>query len=151
MKSLTLSFALMLIVSCLLFGQAKQVPANSVQEITALENAWNDAAIKYDVAWYERNMADSSIFTDEEGVVKDKAVLIAGIKKKDSKLESLTYEKLKVQVYGDTAIATGVYVIKKGTYKGKDISGKYPFTDTWIKIGGRWQLVADHNSKLPVK
>ena len=151
MKRLILSIVFMLFASCLIFGQAKQAPGNAVQEITALENAWNDASQKYDIPWFEHNFADSCILTDEDGIVKDKAKVIADAKNKLAKLESLSFEALKVQLYGDTAIATGVYVIKKGTYKGKDVSGKYPFTDTWIKIGGRWQLVADHNSKLPAK
>jgi ketosteroid isomerase-like protein len=52
---------------------------------------------------------------------------------------------MKVQVYGETAVTKGVYVIK-GTFKGKDVTGKYPYTDVWVKIGGRWQCVADHLS-----
>jgi ketosteroid isomerase-like protein len=59
-------------------------------------------------------------------------------------------ENLRVKEYGDTALATAISVIK-GTYKGKDNNGKYPWTDTWIKIGGHWQCVASHNSKLPTK
>jgi ketosteroid isomerase-like protein len=152
MKRFTFLVLAVLFASGLVFGQTKQTAVeNAVQEITALENAWNEAAQKYDIAWFERNFADTCILTDEDGVVKDKAAAIAGLKKKESKLESLAFEGFKVQVYGDTAIASGVYVIKKGTHKGKDISGKYPFTDTWVKIGGRWQVVADHNSKLSAK
>jgi ketosteroid isomerase-like protein len=83
-------------------------------------------------------------------VVENKTALIANVKSKAFKAESYTMENLKVQAYGDTAVATGISVIK-GTYKGKDNNGKYPWTDTLIKIGGRWQCVASHNSKLPSK
>ena len=151
MKKLLVSTVLMLAVSCLIFGQAKQAAKqDTVKEITALENAWNDAAQKYDVAWFERNLADSLSNTDENGKVSDKAATIADVKNKASKIESISNESFKVEVYGDTAVATGIFVLK-GTYKGKDSSGRYPFTDTWIKLAGRWQCVASHNSKIPSK
>jgi len=156
MKRLIVAIVLVLIVSCLSFGQAKQKQAatlagqNAVQEITALENAWYDASLKYDVSWFERNIADSFITTDENGVVENKAALIANVKNKAFKAESYTLENLKVQVYGEAAVATGISVVK-GTYKGKDSSGKYPWTDTWVKIGGRWQCVASHSSKIASK
>jgi len=151
MKKLLVSLFLVLLVFCLSFGQTKPATGqNTVNEVTALENAWNDAMQKYDVAWYERNMADSLINTDENGKVTDKATTIAHTKNKVSKIESISLENFKVQTYGDTAVATGIAVIK-GTYEGKDSSGKYPFTDTWVKLAGRWQCVATHSSKIPSK
>lgn len=151
MKRLIMSFVLVLLVSCLSFGQAKKSAGqNVVQEITALENAWNEAAQKHDVSWFEKYLADSYSGTDEDGKVSDKAMEIANVKNKLSKIEAISNENVKVQSYGDTAVATGITVVK-GTYKGKDNSGKYPWTDTWIKLNSRWQLVAGHNSKLPAK
>ena len=153
MKRLIVAIVLVLIVSCLSFGQAKPKQAatpvgqNAVQEVTALENAWIDAERQYDVSWFEHNLADSYHNTDENGVVSDKATTIADVKNRASKIESYSYEGFKVQAYGDTAVATGIAVFK-GTYKGKDNSGKYPWTDTWVKLAGRWQCVASHNSKI---
>jgi hypothetical protein len=36
----------------------------------------------------------------------------------------------------------------KGNYKGQDISGKYRFTDTWVKRNGKWQVAASHSTKV---
>jgi ketosteroid isomerase-like protein len=149
MKRLMFSIVLVLLVSCLCFGQAKQAAVhNAVQEITALENAWNEASQKYNVSWFEKYLADSYVGTDEEGKVSDKAMVTERVKNKVAKIEAVSNENVKVQLYGDTAIATGIFVVK-GTFKEKDNSGKYPWTDTWIKLNGRWQCVASHNSKLP--
>ena len=115
------------------------------QEVAALERAWLDAAMKYDVAWFERHIADTFISTDFEGVVTGKAAMVADLKAKAGK-ETVSYDGLKVQAYGDTAIATGITVVK-GTYKGKDSTGRYAWTDTWVKRGGQWQCVAGHSSK----
>jgi ketosteroid isomerase-like protein len=156
MKRLIFVIVWVFIVSCLSFGQAKPKQAaapagqNAVQEITDLENAWNNAALKYDVSWYERNIADSYISTDENGVVENKSAMIAHVKSKAFKAVSYALENLRIQAYGDAAVSTGTSVVK-GTFKGKDISGKYPWTDTWVKLGGRWQCVAGHNSKIASK
>jgi ketosteroid isomerase-like protein len=48
---------------------------------------------------------------------------------------------MTVHVYGNTAVAAGANNLH-GTYKGQDISGKYRFTDTWVKRNGKWQVVA---------
>jgi hypothetical protein len=33
-------------------------------------------------------------------------------------------------------------------YKEQDISGKYSFTDTWVKRYGKWQAVASQATKV---
>jgi ketosteroid isomerase-like protein len=143
--------AVLLMFACMNFGQTKpSTGQNAVQDVTALEKAWLDAARQYDVSWFERNIADTFTITDERGVLTDKATMISDVKSKASKFESISYESLKVQGYGDTAIARGIYV-QKGTYKGKDNSGQYSFTDTWVKLAGRWQCVAEHVSKVVSK
>jgi hypothetical protein len=44
-------------------------------------------------------------------------------------------------------VAAGNSTIK-GTYKGQDISGKYRFTDTWVKRNGKWQGAASQSTKI---
>jgi ketosteroid isomerase-like protein len=153
MKTLSVAVVLAVALPCLALGQAKPQQAlpsaeqRAIHEVTALERAWIDASRQYDVAWFERNLAASCILTDEHGVVTDKAAMIADVKAQATKTESYSYETIKVQAYGDVAVATGISVVK-GSYKGKDNSGKYPWTDTWVKRGGQWQCVASHNSKI---
>ncbi len=55
---------------------------------------------------------------------------------------------MKVRVFGDTAIVTGSDT-EKSTYKGKDSSGKYVWTDIFVKRNGKWQAVASESTKLP--
>ena len=157
MKTLSIAVVLAVALPCLALGQAKPPQAlpstgeSAILEVTALERAWIVAGPKYDVAWFERYLAASFIDTDENGVVTDKAARIADVKNHASKTESVSYETLKVQVYGDAAVATGIAVIKGGSYKDKDNSGKYAWTDTWVKTGGQWQCVAGHASKIVPK
>jgi len=39
----------------------------------------------------------------------------------------------------------------QGPVEGKDNSGKFQWTDTWLKRGGQWQCVAGHSSTLVAK
>ena len=59
-------------------------------------------------------------------------------------------DDMKARVYGDAAVVTGRNTSKE-TLKGKDISGLYRWTDTWIKEAGRWQCVATHASMIVQK
>ena len=57
---------------------------------------------------------------------------------------------MKVRVYGNAAIVTGLNTVKE-QLKGKDISGTYAYTDTWVKRPGSWVCVATHASRLAQK
>jgi hypothetical protein len=95
-------------------------------------------------------LADSYIGTGADGVVSDKATVISRIKEKANKFDTFSIESMQVQPYGDAAVATGISVLK-GTRKRKDISGRYEWTDTRVKIGGRWQAVAEHGSIIAAR
>ena len=116
----------------------------------ALERAWLAAGLKDDVAWYERNLADTMVNTDEEGVVTGKAEMVSDAKNHVNKYETLSYDDLKARAYGDTVIATGIVVVK-GTSKGKPVNLRSEWTDTWVKRGGQWQCVASQATKLGEK
>ena len=64
---------------------------------------------------------------------------------KNNKTNSEKLSDLKVRVYGDTAVAT-----YKDTYdslfKGEHRSRAVISTDTFVKIGGDWKLVATHSA-----
>jgi len=46
-----------------------------------------------------------------------------------------------MRFYGDTAIVVGQGSIKAHT-KTQDLSGKYVWTDTFVKMRGEWKAVA---------
>ena len=129
--------------------QAKPAAQTAEQAVTALENAWVTAFMANDVAWYEKNMATGFVNTTEEGELRDKAATIAKTKSEPFK-GTATAADMKVMVYGDTAIAIGTET-DKGTQNGKDASGHYRWTDTWVKINGQWQCVASHSSTVVKK
>jgi ketosteroid isomerase-like protein len=100
-----------------------------------------------DVAAMERIEADEFSITHANGRVLTKADEIAGLKRqtgpRDPNTAFLT-EGTKVRVYGDTAVLTGIVVMKF-----KDSVERSRYTDVYVKRDGRWQVVASHLSRLP--
>jgi ketosteroid isomerase-like protein len=120
------------------------------QELVKLENAWNSAYIKGDGAFLKQLYADEYDFTDSEGALYDKTTEISELVSGKTKITSANITDVKVHIYGDTAVVTGLNTLK-GSYGGEDMSGPYRFTDVFVKRGGRWQVVASHSSLVVKK
>ena len=154
MKAILATVVLVLAVSCQVFAQAKPAaPAKGAsveQELIKLENDWNDAMVKRDLAALSRILADDWTFIDDEGTVVTKAQSLANFKSGVHVVSSAVADEMKVRVYGEAAVVLGRNTVKE-QYKGKDISGQYRFTDTWVKKEGRWQCVATAGTKITKK
>ncbi len=154
MKGILAVLVLVLAVSCQAFAQAKPAaPVKSAsveQELIKLENDWNDAMVKRDVAALSRIVADDWTITDPDGTIVAKTEFLANFKSGVDAVSSAVADEMKVRVYGDAAVVLGRNTVKE-QYKGKDMSGQYRFTDTWIKKAGRWQCVASAFSKIAQK
>jgi ketosteroid isomerase-like protein len=119
-------------VAVLVFGVAilaKTQTQSVEQELINLENEWADALVKHDWVFIDRILADDYVTTDPEGNVSTKAQEIAFLKSRESALTPCVHHEMKVRVYGDAAVVTGRSTINE-TYKGKDFSGNYRWTDT---------------------
>jgi ketosteroid isomerase-like protein len=121
--------------------------ASTEDEIKKLEQDWAQATMKEGAAAADRYEADDIVATDPGGRVTDKTQDKNDLSSGDLKFQSMELGDLKVAVYGNTAVATGANTLK-GTYKGQDLSGKYRFTDTWVKRNGKWQVVASQATKV---
>jgi ketosteroid isomerase-like protein len=134
---------------CTVFAQSKErPPAGTEQAVMSIERELLKAVLKGDASANERYLADTYVFTGPDGTVENKSQAIADLKSGDLKLQSASFDDAKVQVYGNTAVVT-YSSNDKGTYKGKDISGKTRWTDVFVNHNGRWQLVATHGTMLP--
>jgi ketosteroid isomerase-like protein len=131
-----------------LFAQSKDRPSTGTEQtVMRIEHELLNAALKGDASACERYLADTYVFTGPDGTVANKAQAVADLKSGDLKVQSGSLDDAKIQVYGDTTVVT-YRSNDKGTYKGKDISGKTRWTDVFMNHNGRWQLVATHGSIL---
>lgn len=118
------------------------------QELIRLATTWENCLVTRDVATLDRLLAEEHTSRGgSDAEFESKEQQLAEIRSGDLKITSVVCEDFQARVYGDMGVTTGIAVYK-GHYKDHDISGSYPFTDTWIKRDGRWQCVATHVSKI---
>ena len=119
---------------------------NVEQELKRLENEWLNSYLRGDKQTFDRIVADDFNRTDESGKVATKAEEKALVQIPPASLNSsLTNEDMQVRVYGNAAVVTGRIVSKvQGS-----LNFQSRFTDTFLKRGGRWQVVARHYSRIP--
>lgn len=127
-------------------GACTKVYAQSdAATIKAMEEKWAVAVSKNDDDAVAALVAENATAIGSDGTMRNKKEMLASMK--DRKYESATEEDIQVQVYGNAAVATGVWRAK-GTEKGKPFSEVERFTDTYVKIDGQWKCVATQSSAM---
>lgn len=128
-------------------GRAGARGGDDEQALKRIENELTDAMLKGDASAVERHYAESFTFTTPDGQVMTKAQVVANVRTGAAKFESSKFEEMRVQLYGDSAVVTAL-TTDKGTVGGADVSGRFRWTDVFVRSGGRWQLVAAHGTRV---
>ncbi len=118
--------------------------------ILKLENDWTAAVRARDVAALSAILAEDWVGNGQFGS-STRAQALADLKSGDQKIESLSApHDMKVRFFGDVAVVTGASE-EKSSWKGKDTSGNWVWTDVWVKRNGKWQAVASQSTLLVAK
>ncbi len=121
---------------------AQPSPADDKAALLKLEQDWASAAAKHDTAFLERVEDDAFVYTDSTGNVAHKADDLALARAGEVKIESFKLADMRVQLYGDTAVVTGLTTVV-GSDRGGSLNGTYRWTDVFVRRpGGNWQVVA---------
>lgn len=116
--------------------------------IVALEHLWNEAQVNRDSSALAGMIGDKFVNTEWDGEVSDRGQFLADIANPQFKPTALNIQDVKVILYKDTAVVTGIYHTK-GSYQGRAYDHAGRFTDTWVLEDSNWQCVASHTSLLP--
>jgi ketosteroid isomerase-like protein len=124
-------------------------PLTEANVLLYLENDWNAASKKKDVAWFERNYAsDASDVLSRNGALQTKSEAIASMKTDKTVLESLELSEMNPRVDGNAAIVTGIIRVRGRDEQSKPFDRRIRFTDTFIKRDGRWQVWASQGTLI---
>jgi hypothetical protein len=119
--------------------------AQDRQQILQLEREWNHVYLVNDAGPLEHIIADDFLGTMPDGRRATKKDLIDEIKGPSNLASShINEDDITIRYYGMTAIVNGS---ESWTQKdGK--SGRYIWTDIFVKKDGRWQVVASQDLEV---
>ena len=101
-----------------------------------------DAVVPGNQAPWKKYFADDSIFSDEKGRTMDKPKLVADITPMPAGYAgAIKIEQVQSRIYNNVAILS-YDANEKETIFGQDLSARYHVTDTWLRRGGNWQIIA---------
>jgi ketosteroid isomerase-like protein len=112
-----------------------------------LEDEWALALIQRDAAVFRRLLADRFIYTEDDRTMSRDDVLHEVAAGADT-VTAAHNEDMRVHRFGTTAVVTG-WLVVAGKGPGGPFDRRYRFTDTWVKRGGGWQIVAAHDYLVP--
>jgi len=128
------------------FGQNSDVRGQETR-LVALERLWNESQVNRDSNALAAMIGDKFVNTEWDGAVSERGKFLSDIADPEFKVSVLSIDDVKVNLYRETAIVTGIYRTK-GTYQGKPYGHVGRFTDTWVFENDKWQCVASHTSLL---
>jgi len=114
-------------------------------KIVALEGAWNQAYKSGDTKALDGLLDNAIVLVNDDGSVMTKSDFLATVKSPGSQSgaqeQQVAPESMSVRVFGNTAIATGIFRAK-GVEAGKSYVRRERFIDTWVLKDGHWICVA---------
>ena len=144
-RRLAIAGALALV--CVAVGVFAQSSTQQEEEayIKLSEELWAAASAKQDTATVERILAADFLGVDTQGNFFRKNEELDAVGKNESGYVEGKVSEMSVRFFGEAAVAQGSETWRKRNGE----QGRYVWTDTWIRRGGKWQIVASEDLKAP--
>jgi ketosteroid isomerase-like protein len=134
-------------ISLFAFAQEKKAANPVEQAVLKLEQQWEDALVKSDVAALEKLYDDTMVYTHSSGSVDNKSAYINAIKSGATKYQSMKRDDIKVNVYGNAAVVTchwEVHVLARGN----KIDTNARYIHVYVKRKDGWKMVAHQATRI---
>jgi ketosteroid isomerase-like protein len=148
LKPIFLVAVVLVFVVCFAGAQALS-QSDEGARVLALDNSWNRALETNDAKALDLLLAESFVSVDIDGSIQTKREFLASLKVSGytAPAQAVT-EQSKADVYGDSAVVVGVFRTQS-PHKGKTVTRRERFVDTWVKINNTWRCVASVAVLIP--
>lgn len=119
-----------------------------VQEVLRLEREMMDAIRNKNAKALEPLLFDDFVYRSPEGEV-GRADFLKNITALPGRILSVEGKDLRVRLFGETAVLTGVQLTVLRTDDGKELESIVAFTDIFVRRERRWRLALAHGVELP--
>ncbi len=144
--------AVLTLISLLVFSGAAAAQSNAARVLSEnektvrkLERSWLDAYEQRNADSMNAIVADDFTITFPDGSMQTKKQIVDSLKSTGATAMKFKTENVQSRVYGETVILIGL-VISEWQQGDKPMSDRSRYTDTYVKRGGKWQVVASHLS-----
>jgi hypothetical protein len=114
------------------------------ERILKIEQEWNEVYLKGDAAPLQRIIADDYLGTEPDGKRVTKEDLIAGVESSRLSDGKVNEDDLTIRYYGLTAVVNGSSTWRQSGGK----SGRFIWTDIFVKRAGQWLVVASQDLEV---
>jgi hypothetical protein len=127
---------------------AVNVQDTDTRALLRLEDEWASALVKRDSLVFNRLLSPGFVYTENDQMM-DRATVIHSVVAGSDTVTAAHNDQMQVHRYGPiTAVVTG-WLIVRGRNASGEFERRYRFTDTWLKRGGRWRIVAAQDYVVP--
>jgi ketosteroid isomerase-like protein len=120
------------------------------QALKKIQHQWADARLKRDSSFATQIEAEDFTVVWPDGQIINKQDDVKSYEADGAVFSEFKITDLDVRFYGETAIVVGQGSIK-GHTPTKDLSGRYVWTDTFVKQSGAWKAVASQVTSVLAK
>jgi ketosteroid isomerase-like protein len=138
---------LFVLAFCLLTGFAYAADVKTEKEILACLDTWKQALLQRDRAALDKLFSADMTYSHSNGRLENKAEAIEAVVNGPTRYNSIEMAETSVRAYGNTAVARAKVTINMTT-DGKPTLVVLDVLHVFVKISGRWQLVARHSVRL---
>jgi ketosteroid isomerase-like protein len=117
---------------------------SDVASIRTLELKWVDAYKQRQIGAVAALLAEDYVITLEDGSTYGKVGFIS-YNARPLRVDVADLADVKIHMHENIAVVTAAYH-ERGELSGKSYDYHDRLTDVWMKIGGKWQLIASHYS-----
>jgi hypothetical protein len=122
--------------------------SNDEEALKKLVHEWAMCTVQGNAQDLEKIMAEN-FRGNAENISFDKRMLLEALRSGQMKVADWTIEDVKVSVKGNSASATGRSTLTNAKYMGNDFSGKWVWTDRFVKQrDGSWRAVSSQSKRI---
>jgi ketosteroid isomerase-like protein len=132
------------LMAILTVGLSSARGQDAVSDLKKLDAKLTDAFNARDVETLGKHLADGYTLIDPRGGVHGKKAYLKHLAD-GTKVHNLKETDVKVKVFGDTAVVTGLLHVK-GKEKDKEVSAEYRWTRVYNKTGETWHCVHEQHT-----
>jgi ketosteroid isomerase-like protein len=130
---------------------AQSSKAEKEKEVRAVLDEIQKAVLKGDVeaaTFFDKDLADDFTLIQGNGAVLTKAESLEGYRSGQTKHQKFDFSDVKVRIYGNTAVVTGI-VTNVGEQAGvKNTGNPARFTRVFVKRAGNWKQVLNQSTRI---